>query len=356
MSETTERWGAPAVEAAVSMFQEAWADAARRQGMVADDRRKREALALVEEARLVLIRTALLELAEAQRPELFAAALPYGFGTEAVLTLKRHGVPYRGLLAITGGEGLSAEPTDPYFLAVQGQPVEWLRRTREALKQQGSDLLGRYAAFRDARAQASAGAAAPADIERRWFPVPVVVPEQARPSAVLLDARRRGRAFRVLGPEEARSFQNSVPLYDLAIAAGRFSGEQQVDHEPSQWVELTGRTRPARDLFVARVVGESMNRRIPYGAYCLFRARPQGSRDGRVVLAQHREISDGETGGHYTVKVYWSEKERLSDGTWRHRRIVLKPDSTDPSFEPIVLENIAESDIQIIAELVEVLG
>ena len=60
-------------------------------------------------------------------------------------------------------------------------------------------------------------------------------------------------------------------------------------------------------------------------------------------------------GGHYTVEVYWSEKEQITDGTWRHRRIVLKPDSNDPGFEPIVLENITEDEIQIVAELVEVL-
>lgn len=70
---------------------------------------------------------------------------------------------------------------------------------------------------------------------------------------------------------------------------------------------------------------------------------------------QHRDISDSELGGHYTVKVYWSEKEELADGTWRHRRIVLRPDSIDPVFEPIILENVPEDEVQIIAELVEVL-
>jgi hypothetical protein len=34
---------------------------------------------------------------------------------------------------------------------------------------------------------------------------------------------------------------------------------------------------------------------------------------------------------------------------------VLKPDSNDPGFDPIVLENITEDEIQIVAELVEVL-
>jgi hypothetical protein len=54
--------------------------------------------------------------------------------------------------------------------------------------------------------------------------------------------------------------------------------------------------------------------------------------------------------------VYRSEKEHLPDGTWRHRRITLEPDSAGPGFRPIVLENVPEGEFQIIAELVEVLG
>lgn len=52
---------------------------------------------------------------------------------------------------------------------------------------------------------------------------------------------------------------------------------------------------------------------------------------------------------------YPFETEQLKDGTSRHRRTVLRPDSTDPTFAPIVLENVPEEEIQIIAELVEVL-
>jgi phage repressor protein C with HTH and peptisase S24 domain len=86
-----------------------------------------------------------------------------------------------------------------------------------------------------------------------------------------------------------RPFENSVPLYDLKVAAGRFSGEQQAHEVPGNqtfdahefdWVELPRGRKPARDLFVAQVVGESMNRRIPNGSFCLFRARPQGDTRG----------------------------------------------------------------------------
>jgi hypothetical protein len=70
-----------------------------------------------------------------------------------------------------------------------------------------------------------------------------------------------------------------------------------------------------------------MNRRIPNGAWCLFRLAPKGSRAGRVVLAQHRDISDPETGGQFTVKLYESTKVSTPDDSWRHGSIVLRQES-----------------------------
>ncbi len=85
--------------------------------------------------------------------------------------------------------------------------------------------------------------------------------------------------------------------------------------------------------------------------------RPQaGTRQGKVVLAQHREIQDSDTGGHLTVKVYESRKSKGDDGSWRHAEIVLRPDSDDPSFEPIVLDPREAEDLKIVGELVAVLG
>ena len=156
-----------------------------------------------------------------------------------------------------------------------------------------------------------------------------------------------------------------MPLYDLAVAGG-VSEEQQVtgprlgeeDSQPDvfEWVQLPEVFRPRLGVFVARVAGESMNRRIPNDAWCLFRLAGAGTRQGKVVLAQHREIQDSETGGHFTVKVYESRKEQASDGSWRHTSIVLRPDTTAPGYEPIVLAPKVAADLRIIAELVAVLG
>lgn len=173
--------------------------------------------------------------------------------------------------------------------------------------------------------------------------------------------------FRHLPRKEVKPFINCVPLYDLKVAAGKFSDEQhlvewingQNEEEIAEidWVELPDTFRYQRGLFVAQVIGESMNRRIPNGAWCLFKLNPEGTRQAKIVLAQHRDITDVDLGGqHYTVKVYNSTKEELPDGSWRHTSIILKPDTNMSGYEPIVFYREAAEDVKIIAELVAVLG
>jgi hypothetical protein len=98
-----------------------------------------------------------------------------------------------------------------------------------------------------------------------------------------------------------------------------------------------------------------MNRRIANGAWCLFRSNPAGTRHGKVVLAQHRSISDPDFGGSHTVKLYRSEKRAAPDGGWTHERVTLNPDSDDPTFAPLIFEADAAGELTIVAELVTVL-
>ena len=171
--------------------------------------------------------------------------------------------------------------------------------------------------------------------------------------------------LRLLKPGEVKPYENSVPIYGLDIAAGLFgetqlvnevsSGGDTTDVETYQWVELPDSFRIKRGQFVARVVGESMNKRIPNGSWCLFKLNPGGTRQGKVLLVQHRNIHDPDTGGHYTIKVYESEKEVDDDGGWKHHRITLKPDSTESRYKPIVFETSDDNELVVIAELVAVL-
>ena len=127
-----------------------------------------------------------------------------------------------------------------------------------------------------------------------------------------------------------------VPYYDLEIAAGLFSGVQK--SEQINWVEIPSYIRSTNDLFACRVVGDSMNNIIPNGAICLFRKYTGGSRNGLIVLCEDTDIQTSIFGSRYTIKEYQSTKMRSEDSGWEHEKIVLRPDSTDPSFKDIVLE------------------
>ncbi len=166
------------------------------------------------------------------------------------------------------------------------------------------------------------------------------------------------RPFRIVPLEEVAPFENAVPVLELAAAAGRFSGEQEVDGfqdaaahpDRFEWAELPDYYRPRPGMFVARVEGESMNRRIAHGSWGLFRLNPHGSREGKILLVQHREIQDTDLGGHFTIKRYHSEKAQHPDGTWEHSRIVLSPDTTAVGYEPILIDGASAPELRVIAE------
>ncbi|MGH8544064.1 MAG: DEAD/DEAH box helicase family protein [Gammaproteobacteria bacterium] len=169
---------------------------------------------------------------------------------------------------------------------------------------------------------------------------------RARPKAQLqlisLDDERVNR----------EAFKTLLPLYSLKAAAGYFGNGEAV--EPRGWIEADGVGRLDERMFVCRAVGHSMEPTIRDGDYIVFRARPTGSRKGKIVLAQYRGPADPETGGSFTVKRYSSEKERSDDeGGWRHIRVVLSP--TSPDYQPIVLSQDDAKHVDIVAEFVTVL-
>jgi SOS-response transcriptional repressor LexA len=153
------------------------------------------------------------------------------------------------------------------------------------------------------------------------------------------------------GATETR-FKSCVPLVSLKAAAGLFSESQDVAVEA--WVEPATSHRLGAGMFVAQVVGKSMEPKIPDGAYCLFRGPVTGSRSGRILLVQHRDIRDLENGGSYTVKRYRSTKRETESGSWVHDEIRLEP--LNPAFQPIVLTHVADDEFMVVAELLEALA
>jgi SOS-response transcriptional repressor LexA len=144
---------------------------------------------------------------------------------------------------------------------------------------------------------------------------------------------------------------NSVPIFDLKFAAGQFSEYQEADS--FDHVVLPDHLRASEGYFVARVEGDSMNKRIPPGAWCLFHFNPQGTRNGKIVVVQHRSISDPELGGQYTIKRYRSEKRSDRDG-WVNSVIVLSQGSTNDKHEAIVLGAEDAEEMVLVAEFLTV--
>ena len=159
--------------------------------------------------------------------------------------------------------------------------------------------------------------------------------------------------LRIVEPQPSERYVTCVPLVPLKAAAGAFSDPQHIDDDDFAWVAVETRRSLRRGMFVAQVVGKSMEPAISDGAYCLFAAPVGGSRQGKTVLVQMRDAADPESGERYTVKRYESEKTDDGD-SWRHTKITLNPVNAD--FEPIVLTGTDEGSLQVVAEVVEVLG
>jgi len=145
---------------------------------------------------------------------------------------------------------------------------------------------------------------------------------------------------------EVRPFATHLPLFSLRAAAGNLGEEMMV--EPEDWVPAPEGMRPSQDLFVAHVVGRSMEPRIPDGSLNLFKLNPAGSRQGKILLIERFGIAD--QSARYTIKRYTSVKRQTSEDEWEHERIRLEP--LNPEFEPWDVE---PQDFAVVAEWLRVL-
>ncbi|MGO8683313.1 MAG: Zn-binding domain-containing protein [Thermoleophilia bacterium] len=160
--------------------------------------------------------------------------------------------------------------------------------------------------------------------------------------------------LRLVIPRPEDRYRTCVPLVPLRAAAGAFGDPQHVHDDEWQWAAVDAGRQLRPGMFVAQVIGKSMEPQIPDGAYCLFAAPVAGSRQSKIVLAELRDALDPETSERYTVKRYTSEKSTPADGDWRHILVTLEPINHD--FKSIKLTVDDEGSVAVVAELVEVLG
>ena len=151
-------------------------------------------------------------------------------------------------------------------------------------------------------------------------------------------------------PESLR-FVVYLPLYSLQAACGRFGHGEEV--ECSGWLRVGGPGHFGPGHFVARAVGHSMEPLIPDSSLCLFRAYDGDTRQNAIVLAEHLDASDPDTGGAYSVKRYSSVKSFSPDGTWSHDSITLSP--VNPDYAPIEIPPDRADSFRTVARFLRIL-
>jgi DUF2075 family protein len=130
-------------------------------------------------------------------------------------------------------------------------------------------------------------------------------------------------------------YHNALPLWDLRAAAdaayknltGYFA-----ETDSASWVRVEGGPF-AKDRFLVRAEGDSMEPEIKNGDLCLFRKDPGGSRNGKIILCQIGGFAGDAPLA--LIKRYRSARVQGSDSIGEAKAIVLS--SINPKHEDIVL-------------------
>jgi len=148
-----------------------------------------------------------------------------------------------------------------------------------------------------------------------------------------------------------KHLRNPIPLYDFYAAAGSFSEKQsEKDYTLIEGPENSSN----HDYFACRIIGESMNIVIPNGSICLFKSYTGGSRNGKILLIECRDVQDPDFNSAFTIKTYSSEKI-VSEDYWEHVSIVLRPNSFDSTYQDIIITEENAQNMRVVGEFVKIL-
>lgn len=151
-------------------------------------------------------------------------------------------------------------------------------------------------------------------------------------------------------PEEEK-FTTYLPLYTAKAACGCFAEGELV--EESGWIKVEGLEKVNRNMYVVQAIGHSMEPRINDGDYCVFNRNVAGSRQGKIVLVQHRNFYDDDFGGAYSIKQYSSSKSYDKFGSWQHEEINLIPFNKD--YKTITITKDDGDEFMVVGEFIGVL-
>lgn len=168
----------------------------------------------------------------------------------------------------------------------------------------------------------------------------------SEPESALLSRGTLNRLYEKHVAATVQQYSTHLPLYNVRAAAGSYGERQSTELE--SWIEIPEGLPIRKGLFVARVVGQSMEPEIPSGSLCIFREFGAGSRNGKLVLVEDQ--SEPEQGERYTVKRYRSVKQARED-EWSHSEIWMEP--LNPAFQPWQLTE--DKPARVVGEFIAVL-
>ena len=143
-------------------------------------------------------------------------------------------------------------------------------------------------------------------------------------------------------------FVDFLPLYSIKAACGYFGEGENVEEEG--WMKVEGLGKLNRNMYIVQAIGDSMEPTISDGDYCVFRSNPAGSRQGKIILAQHHSKYDPDYSGSYSIKVYSSSKKFDENGVWMHEEIILHP--KNKAYNPIIINEEDSEEFRIVGEYV----
>lgn len=143
-----------------------------------------------------------------------------------------------------------------------------------------------------------------------------------------------------------------LPVYSIKAACGYFGEGEEVNE--IGWIQAEGVGKLNRNMFVLQATGHSMEPKIHDGDFCVFRANPAGSRQGKIVLIQHYNYYDSDYSGAFSIKEYNSAKSYDEFGNWQHEKIELVPLNKD--YNTIIINAEDAEEFRVIGEFVGVIA
>jgi superfamily II DNA or RNA helicase len=125
----------------VKEFEKAIGESRADEVATAESLRRSRHASLVEEVRQLLLQTAYVELALASSAGLYDEQLPVDFSAQAIVRLKRHGIPFKGAMRVVSIDGLQPSPDDDGYRRLTECKRDVLQRRFDSVRRKLSDVL-----------------------------------------------------------------------------------------------------------------------------------------------------------------------------------------------------------------------